>query len=156
MKKYNFYIKLSKQQKNDTYFEQNWEIKLLSCRKGPPLTTHENQIPQKTLPKPIIGSVTKLCFLVTQTNKEPTIIETIVDYDLWFISLSGSVPWRRCLCCTSLMEHGGPWKGQKSQPRQQIGSWLIPRSLVVFLHTSIGTSGRNDPHVAAGRLIFLG
>jgi hypothetical protein len=24
--------------------------------------------------------------------------------------LSGSAPWRRCLCCTSLMEHGGPWK----------------------------------------------
>jgi hypothetical protein len=25
-------------------------------------------------------------------------------------SLSGSAPWRRCLCRTGLMEHGGPWK----------------------------------------------
>jgi hypothetical protein len=25
-------------------------------------------------------------------------------------SLSGSAPWRRCLCRISLMEHGGPWK----------------------------------------------
>jgi hypothetical protein len=36
-----------------------------------------------------------------------------------------------------------------------VGSWLTPRSLVVSLDTSIGTSGRYNPRVAVGRLIFL-
>jgi hypothetical protein len=37
----------------------------------------------------------------------------------------------------------------------QIGSWLTPKSLVVSLDTSIGTSGHYDPRVAMERLIFL-
>jgi hypothetical protein len=31
-------------------------------------------------------------------------------YLYYIFRLSGSAPWRRCLCRTGLMEHGGPWK----------------------------------------------
>jgi hypothetical protein len=89
-------------------------MKLKNARFGPLFRSYGDQRNYFHLKAMRAAQKTSSNIFLKKIKKNYTMLDrSIPKGKLWFI-LSGSAPWRRCLCRTGLMEHRGPWKCEKS------------------------------------------